>query len=107
MPGVCMPVSSAECLAARPNAMLVVLNNFAASFDLFYEMRLFLLVNQRTLGAFLLLYSPWFKQARSRFSVTARIVWKDLWDKQEFACRAQESVHVKQPKIQGAWCCVC
>lgn len=107
MPGICMPISSAECCAARQHAVLVAPNNFAASFDLFYEKCLFLSVNQRTREAFLLLHSSWFKQARFRFSLTARIVWKDLGDKQEFACRAQESVHAKQPKIQGAWCCVC
>lgn len=88
-------------------AMFVMLYTSAASFDLFYKMCFFLFVNQRTLEAFLLLYSSWFKQAHFKCSLTAQTVWKDLWDKQAFACRACESVHSKQPKIWGAQSCAC
>lgn len=96
---ICMPVSTAKCLAARQSAVLVTLCNSAVSFDLFSKMCLFLFVHQRTVEAFLLLYSSWFKQALLRFSVTAWIVWRDLGDKQQFACRARRSVCSLQPEM--------
>lgn len=79
-------------------AVLVMPYTKAASFDLFCKMCLFLFVTQR-IEAFLLLHSSWFKQAHFKCSPTVWIVWKGSWDKQEFACRACESVHSKQPKI--------
>lgn len=87
---ICMSISTAKCLAARRSALLVMLCNFAASFDLYYKMCLFLFVHQRTLEAFLLLYFSWFEQALSKFSMTAWIVWRDLGAKQQFACRAMQ-----------------
>lgn len=93
IPGVGVPVSAAECLLY---AVLLMLYTRAASFQLFCQMCLF--VAQR-IKAFLLLHSSWFKQAHLKGSLTAQIIWKDSRDKQEFACRACDSVHSKQPKI--------